>query len=125
MPAGDRRGTLAEQRVIGEGRSVAREGPRLASVRNQDAQPNRLRRVPARPDLVERLLQSTVQRLAGEACEVDPDIGRREGLLEVRPQADRLLGPLADEDAAACAGENQPFVRNTFSACCTVIRATP
>src|SRR5690348_13504377 len=100
MPAGDRRGPLAERRIIGERCGIAREDPRLARVRNQDAQPNRLRRIPTRPDLVEWLLQSPVQRLPGEAGEVDSDVGRRECLLEMRSQADRLLDPLTNEHAA-------------------------
>ena len=98
---------MRARRQVGD---PARDRPRLAGIRDQDADVDALGDELADPDLVQRFLQDAVQGLAGEPGEVDRYLGLLERLLDMRAQRDSPGGALADEHAAALAGHDQPIV---------------
>lgn len=105
----DRGRSGAELGAVGEVVNAARDGQRGCGVRDEDAHGDGLGAEAAGSDLVERLLHRAVQGLAGEAGEVDRNVLGLEGAFDVRAQADRAFGALADEDPAPLAGHDQAF----------------
>jgi hypothetical protein len=55
-------------------------------------------------------LEDAVEGLAGEAGEVDGDLGALEGSLDVGSQADGSLAASSDKDAASLAGDDEALV---------------
>ena len=107
---GDGGARAAEVRVVGQVLGAAGQRPGRGGVGQQHADADGLGRQAAGADLVERLLDDAVQGLAGEAGEVDRDVWLLEGALDVRAQADRSLGALADEHAAALPADDEALV---------------
>jgi hypothetical protein len=89
MAEHDPGGALAELGVIAQVVASARYGHRLGHVGDEAPQREAPRFELSGADLVERFLDDTVQRLAGEAEEVDHHVFAVEGGFDIGPDADR------------------------------------